>query len=512
MKFKTNILIGLTLLFVTSCSKTWEDHYNIYPDTVDMNVWDAMQSDPEISKFVQILKDLKYDTLFLSDNPYTLFAPTNEAIDQYENDNSFDHLLIDYHIAFVFIQSGNIVGKREIQTLGEKFALFERYGSEMKLDGISLIKESSLYKNGKYFVLEKVAKPLPNLYQYFDVTNPVLKDYIDSQDSVGLDRENSKPIGFDENGNTIFDSVLIDYNKFEAKYFPVSVESRNKTATIVFPEEQDYNDALTLMALDMNIPGFVDYTDIPLDWQYDVLIQYLLKHGVFENSLEPEEFIPKSPNDTLKLKNILGDSIQILYTPVEKAVCGNGYAYNYDNFRVFDSLYSGSVKFEAEWLLDETGIKKYAWNTLAKVQSSQFFAPLQEYIKGASNDTTIRVSFPRGYTGNFSLEFNTKNMFPRKYVMIVRTHMNIGGIYDIYVNDELIKTFDYYDFVRYRQVMPSVTGERYSATGNFNNFDMWVDNMTEYGSAKIRFEYKEPGNVYNKGLVIDYIDFVPAEN
>jgi hypothetical protein len=41
---------------------------------------------------------------------------------------------------------------------------------------------------------------------------------------------------------------------------------------------------------------------------------------------------------------------------------------------------------------------------------------------------------------------------------------------------------------------------------------MWVDNLTEYGSAKIRFEYKEPGKVINNGLVIDYIDFLPAAN
>ncbi len=511
MKFKTSILIGLTLLIVASCSKNWEDHFDIYPETVDENVWAAMQADPEISEFVQILKDLKYDTLFLTDIPYTIFVPTNDAVNQYVGDSIIDQFVVDYHISSHFIQSEQVVGKKFIQTLGEKFALFEKYGSELKLDGILLTKESPLYKNGKYFLLEKVAKPRPNLYQYFDATNHVLKEYIDSQDSVGLDRENSKPIGFDEYGNTVFDSVLIDYNKFEAKYFPVSIESRNETATIVFPKEEDYNNALTLMARDMNIPGIVDYRDIPLDWQYDVLIPHLLTQGVFENMLEPEEFMWKSPKDTMKLKNILGDSIPIFYTPVEKTICSNGYAYNYNNFIIPDSLYSGAIKFEAEWLLNETGINKYAWNTLAKVQSSQFFAPLQEYIRGASNDTTIRVSFPKSYSGNFSLEFNTKNLFPRKYAMIVRTHMNIGGIYDIYVNNELVKTFDWYDFVKYKQIIPSVLGGRYLPTGNFNSFDFWVNNMTEYGSAKIRFEYKEPGKVTNNGLVIDYIDFVPAQ-
>ena len=383
----------------------------------------------------------------------------------------------------------------------------------LKLDGITIKKESPLYKNGKYFLLEQVARPLPSLYEYFAFTNPILKEYIDSKDSSILDRELSKPIGFDENGNTIFDSVIIPYNKFEAEFFPVSKEFRNQTATIVFPKKEDYEAALTEMALKMEIPGFNDYNDIPKDWQSDVLVPHLLEQGVFENLLEPEDFVPRTIRDTLKLRNILGDSIWIFYKPVDKVILSNGYAYNYNNFQIPDSLHSGSNIFEAEWLLDETGINRYSWRKNATVVSSQFFAPLQEFISTASNDTIIRVLFPKGFSGKYSLEFMTKKLFPRKYVMIVSTHMNIGGVYEIYVNDQLIRTFDFYDFTRYRQIMPSVVpGIRYLPTGNFNKFDMWVENITEYDRAKIRFEYKSAGFVPNNGLVIDYIDFVPASN
>jgi len=94
--------------------------------------------------------------------------------------------------------------------------------------------------------------------------------------------------------------------------------------------------------------------------------------------------------------------------------------------------------------------------------------------------------------------------------MVIGTHMDIGGVFDIYVNDELVKSFDYYDFVRFRGIMTSVTGERYLPVGRFNKFDMWVDNIREYGRAKIRIEYKEPGRVLDNGLVIDFISFIPA--
>lgn len=41
------IIIG-----VVSCTKEWDEHYNVYPETVDQNVWDVIQSDPQFSNFV----------------------------------------------------------------------------------------------------------------------------------------------------------------------------------------------------------------------------------------------------------------------------------------------------------------------------------------------------------------------------------------------------------------------------------------------------------------------------
>jgi hypothetical protein len=72
-----------------------------------------------------------------------------------------------------------------------------------------------------------------------------------------------------------------------------------------------------------------------------------------------------------------------------------------------------------------------------------------------------------------------------------------------------LKTFDYYDYVLYRTYIFSVTGKRFIPTGNYNSFDLWVDNIETYGKVKIKLEYTGPGNVANNGLIIDYIDFIP---
>ncbi len=518
MKFKFSIFIFIVLIGAVSCTKEWENHYDEYPETVNQNVWDAMQNDPNISDFVGILKNHQADTLFEgTDNSYTIFAPTNDAMARYRNNgDTVSSTLLYYLIAEHFIQSGNIEGKRKVQTLTEKFALFEKYGNSMMIDGINVQSESPLYINGKYFTLEEVAKPLPNFYEFFAVNNPVLKSYIDSKDSIVLDKEKSKPIGFDENGNTIYDTVSIVYNNFEARWFPVSEEFRDITGTIVFPKKDDYQDALTVMAQNLQT-GYADYKDIPLDWQNRVLIPHLLKQGVFLNMLEPEEFMWKSPKDTAKLQNIRGDSIPIFYTPVEKTLLSNGYTYNYQDFIIPDSLYMGGVKFEAEWLLRQTGVNRYGWTDSVKVVSDISVSPVRNYIPGASKDSVLSVTFPKGYNQRYSVEFYAQNLFPRKYAMVIRTHMDIGGVYDIYVNDELVKapysadhSFDYYEFIRRRNLIPSVTGGRYVPEGRWNKFDMLVENITSYSRPKIRIEYKGPSNlVPNNGLVIDYIEFVP---
>ena len=77
--------------------------------------------------------------------------------------------------------------------------------------------------------------------------------------------------------------------------------------------------------------------------------------------------------------------------------------------------------------------------------------------------------------------------------MVVRTHMYVGGIYDIYVNDELVMTIDYYDYVRNRELWYSVTGERYKPEGAFNRFDCWVVNTSAYGETTVKFVYQGTG-------------------
>jgi hypothetical protein len=509
MKIFLRIIIVSVFLFSWGCTDYWDKHYNSVPETSDQDIWEVLQQDKDISMFVEALKQFHYDSIYKSVRTHTYFIPTNQAMTEFLAGNTLTKSVLDYHIAVSFIQSQSITGKQRIQTLALKLALFERSGSKIFFDGNNLKFESPLYKNGKYYKTDKVAIPKPNLYEFFAQTNPLLKEYIDSKDSVILDKEKSRPIGFDKDGNTIYDTVAVTINNFEVKYFPVKQELRNFTATIVFPLKEKYEGALTVMA--QKLGGiYTSYKDIPVNWQREILIPKLLEKGVFLNMLEQSEFMKLPKKDTLKLLNILGDSVVIDYWPVNKKVCSNGYVYDYETFVVPDSLYSGRTRQEGEYLVREVGVNKFTWRDSVKIISDQSFAPLRQYIPGASKDSILNVSFPKGYNKKFSVEFKTPNLFPRKYRVVVRTHMDIGGIYDIYINNQLVKTFNYYDYVTYKGVLNSVqSGIRFIAEGRFNRFDFWVNNLTTYGRATVRFEYKGPSTLAGNGFILDYMEFIP---
>ncbi|MGE5395786.1 MAG: fasciclin domain-containing protein [Candidatus Saccharibacteria bacterium] len=515
MKSTIKIILAAIIVTLFGCTDQWDEHYNTPPETINTNVWEAIKSNSELSSFVSLMEKYKYDTLFLSDDTYTLFVPDNSAMAKMVQSQISDTTILNYHISRHFVQPVDIQGKRKLQTLAEKFSTFENIQGKPTYDGIAISYESPLYINGKYFIMEQVATPKLNLYEYFGVNNPYLKKYIDSKDTIIIDQEKSRAIGFNAKGETIYDTVSIKGNKFEDEYFPVSKEYRKWTATVVFPRIDNYKNGLNMMAQKLG-GRFVDYNSIPPEWQEKVLIPYLIKNGVFLNMLEVNEFRDKrvlSYKRKYTMANINGDSIITDYTPVDPYLCSNGIFYDYKNFIVPEKLYNDTVKMEGESLLKIRGAGTFDWKANVKVNPPSTFIVKRDYIKEASNDSILVTNFPKGYTGTYNVEFPGPNLFPRKYRMEVLTHMDIGGIYDVYVNNVLVKNnFNYYDYVKFRGIITSVSGVKFVPKGRYNKFDCYVNNIIDYGKPTIRFEYKGPGGVVGNGLAIDAIYFIPVAN
>ena len=52
-------------LSITSCTDTWDDHYNI-SSTYDGNLWESISTNQELSNFASVVKACGYDASLAS--------------------------------------------------------------------------------------------------------------------------------------------------------------------------------------------------------------------------------------------------------------------------------------------------------------------------------------------------------------------------------------------------------------------------------------------------------------
>jgi uncharacterized surface protein with fasciclin (FAS1) repeats len=502
------ILVSIALM-ISGCSKDWEEHYDSARDIVDVKLWDTLQNMPDYSEYVKYIKKFKLDTIISSSNTKTLLVPGNEAFEKFfEGDTVGFAETMRYHIVPTLFMMRNVVENYRLQTLEKKYINITRRNNSYYVDDIEVLYSSPFFLDGKYYLIDSVLIPKPNLYQYLVRNIPSVRKYIDSRDSVVLDREKSKPIYFNEQGQTVYDSVVIITNLFEEEYFAISEEYANISATLVLPDQGSYAAALDEMAGKLG-GQFNSHADIPVDWQHNELIPVLLNKGIYGGRLEPMDFNRK------KVANIIGDSILIdfMIDPDSRYLCSNGLAYNYLSFSVGDSLYRNK-KYEAEDFVEPIGLGKFVWNNkTVKLEGNTLFQPVEQRVSGASNDTIVNVQFSRGFNGSYAVTFKLKRVFPDRYRLVWRTNYRTSGIYSLYVNDQKVPLGlmgeEEVDTYGLSDGFFSVLGYKlYPDSKGFCSLDGWAM-VDQYGDVAIKLEYRGPGNSNDNGLNIDFIQLLP---
>ena len=509
---KLLIFILLIPLATNACKmEEWDKHYYDEEERVNMHVWDAVKEEPRFSRFVELMELTQLDSLFESGLTFTLFIPDNDAMELLSDTTSLIDRILSNHISRTVFQTRNVELSRKLETLLGKFAIISRTHDGFNFQDLTIEYSSPLYLDGKIYEIAGIAHPQPNLYEFTSLYSSVIKSYIDNTDSAYLDKSLSKPIGFDDLGNTIYDSVISIDNRFERDYFPVSQEFRDKTATFVLFTQEQYEDALNVMA--ENLGGtYHSHEDIPDAWQFDVLLPGIMENSLYDNSLEYYQM-----TDTMV--SVTGDSVFIdpsNINPDSRFICSNGLAYSYHEFHVDSALYLGEIRIEGEDLIDSIGSGIFAWKEDVKA-SGLVVSPEKKYANEASGKAMVDVTFGTDYSGEYSLEFNFTNVFPMKYRFEWHANYRPSGIYSVYVNDQLVQLQDKYgdsrdvfDTYFLQSSIISVSGDRFIPDNGYNSTDAWVEEITEFGSVKIRFEYIDSGEGKINGFNIDYVALIPA--
>jgi len=509
MKLYYKLLILLTSIgIIYGCQHELEDYLNTdTEETVNIELLNLLRENPNYSKYLSILERHSIDTVFAKGKSLTLFIPTNEAIEEM-GELQLDTIdFIRYLFAESYINVFSIEGSRQIKTLGGKFATIESKHNTKFIDGIEIVKASPLSKNGRYYEIDGILQPLPNLYEYIALRNPFFQSYIDMQDSTFLDLFRSTPIGYNENGQTIYDSVTTVINQFAQKYFDIKNEFRTSRATMLLFDEDQFNNALSIIADDLSLES---KDAIPDQWKNDILFPYLINQGVFWNELEYSDFASG------RLRNILGDSVTVNPDNIDinsAFQCSNGKAFNYLNFVVPDSLYKGSQRIQGEHLIVSRGFGLYSWAENVSVTGPAVNPTAVRAANVADNDSLLAVNFPfSNYDQEFSLSFKFKNIFPGRYRLLWHGRTTPSGIFEILVNGEVQEinlgygASDFIDLYDLRNPVRSVTNQVFRPDGGYNSFDILVENITEYGDVEVTIRYLGPGQRSNNGFILDYIE------
>lgn len=511
---KITIFLLLAVLFF-SCQQDIDDYYQKDTEaSVDTDILSLLKQNANYSEFVSLLEETQLDTLLNQGKVYTFFVPNNAAMNNREQGTLSDKDLVEYLMTESYLNLNQINGENKIQTLGGKFALIEQVGGlSYTLDAVDIVGGSPLTNNGRYYEIEEVVQPKPSLYEYIAATNDFYRNYLDSRDSVFLDKELSTPIGYTEDGLTIYDTVLTTINLFEEEYFPIKEEFRDYKATMLLFTQEQYDNAINFIAEDMAIP----IEAVSELWQSEELMPYLLEQSVFRNALNYSAFIRG------RAKNILGDSIDVdpMNITPEFFECSNGRAFNLIDFKVPELLYKKSDTTAMKNLLSYKGSNLWEWTDEVKV-TGQPFNPSRATNSFSVFGSTLLVDMGNNFTGDFSFAYKYKNIFPAVYKLSIRASVSRTGIYNIFVNGKQYPVDIYdgrgpqydFDFFNLRNgVISSVTFEYYPFENNFSQFDILVDNITEFGDVEIKLEYKGPGrNRNSSGLNIDLISLEYFKN
>lgn len=503
------------LFTLSSCKEdVWEDHYKNAPERSDVKIWDAIKDSAKYSQFRTYLIETGFDTVLTKNESFTLFIPTNEAFEGYQQKGQDLFNTIAYHVSPTVVLPSNISTLRKVQTFTGKFADLETSFNSIYFDGIKVSKNSPLFKDGTIYEIDKIALPRPNLYEFTKLYSNVIGEYIDDLDSIAFDAAESTPLYFNEEGQTVYDSIYEVINKFELEYFPVKEESRTKTATFLLFDYNQYRSALNEMA-DKIGPNFNDYRDIPADWIEEVMMPFYMERGIYDSTLTYNHF------QSRKLMNILGDSVVVEPENIDESSrfrCSNGITFKYANFSIPDSLFNDTLKKEGEHLASEINDGNFDWKSGLFI-SDPTYKPSVNNTNKASFGEILLVEFPSKHKERFTVKFKIPLVFPRKYNLVFQSVSSpLTGELEIAVNGKKVITYDTFYLNRptdryNRNLGFSVPNGNFGKPqGTLNWFSIPIDFITEYGDVEISVSYIGPGKrTATNALAIDYIGLFPVE-
>lgn len=316
--FKTlgAITTGALILATPSCTDTWDEHYNDLGTAAGQNLWEQIQSKPELSIFAEIASKAKYykddvhpmndytfADLLQSGQVMTVWAPENSAFTAEEKAKWLEMAETDGYNLQKQLLTNHISMWRHPISIAKKDTLNMTNGKEMVFDmtttpatmyGVELAQHNIAASNGTLHTVKGILPFHFNFYEYlkFSGENPLFSQYVIDKDTTYFFEGSSIEGLPDENGNpTYVDSVYRTSNLMFSSSANVSTSTSDKRhmSQKGFAASLDWESGKYIMAIPTDAAWTNTYEKIKSLYTYAESYIDREKSGAKETVMRPSE-------------------------------------------------------------------------------------------------------------------------------------------------------------------------------------------------------------------------------
>jgi len=219
LKYRQIILLSLLIgILFASCNDKWEDHNKIQDPVLSENLLLEIQKNPDLSTFAEYLKETGYDEVVASSKTFTVWAPTNLALQNLDqtivNDATLLKQFVGNHISNQAYLTRNANPLLTIRTLNGKNILF----TKTTFEEANITVADQFVGNGVLHVIDLAIVPKLNAWEFLNNSAASLqKSFLLSQNYIYRDLTQAEVLGIDpKTGNPIYKEGT---GYFQGNYF-----------------------------------------------------------------------------------------------------------------------------------------------------------------------------------------------------------------------------------------------------------------------------------------------------
>lgn len=334
----------LASLLFAACEDKWDGHYDAgeKETAAYATVLDYLNSDPELSHFLELLEQAGYDTLLSASQSYTVWAPLNSALSGLQLESATDVLnFVENHITRGSVPHSVLSAQRLVPLMNGKRIFLYSDGEEVLYNDVSFDTTNIRTGNGLVHRLDGFVPYTDNIWEYLTTGSGIdsLKDYLNSLTQMVFVPEESAQIGFNEDGNVVYDSTFRAYNEFLRTKGSLNVE--DSIYSVLLLSDQAWNEGYDLIRPRYRFPtarGGVSRSEIA---SREAIVNHLV--------------LRTDGREVASLDSVVSTARGVFYNPhylfagAEEVDMSNGKGFRVDHYPFVDTLtWFKTIELEAE--------------------------------------------------------------------------------------------------------------------------------------------------------------------